>query len=200
MGGIVAGLLAASGLVLALSRTVAPPAPTVQATSGVQVAHVAQLPTAVSPSAPAVSVSAPAVSASAAAPIVRVSVVAYPKHAQLLLDGRRVGNPFAQELAAGTGSHRLEASADGYQSSSQLVSLERDVELVVELRKSTLSRRTRGALARPAPTHVPQRADAAPRHLATQPSRSSDPSPLPGQDLGGPSRIPRAIDEKDLYQ
>jgi hypothetical protein len=132
--------------------------------------------------------------------VVRVSVVAYPNDAQLFLDGRRIDNPFVQELAANNDSHRLEASADGYQASAQVVSFERDVQVVLELQKSGTLRRTRGAVARPASTHVPQRIDAAPTPLATQPPRSSDSRPLPGQDLGGLSRTPRSIDEKDLYQ
>jgi hypothetical protein len=117
-----------------------------------------------------------------------------------LLDGHRVDNPFAQELAAHSSPHRLEASADGYQPSSQLVSFERDVQLVLDLEKSGRPRRTRGAVAGQTSTHVPQRVDAAPIPLATQPTRRPDSPPLPGQDLGGPARTPRSIDEKDLYQ
>jgi hypothetical protein len=186
LGGIVAGLVAALGLVLALSRTFAPPAPAGQAASGARMA----------PATPA----PPAVATSARAPVVRVSVVAYPKHAQLLLDGHRVDNPFAQELAAQSSPHRLEASADGYEPSSQVVTFERDLQLVLELEKSARLRRTRGGVARPASTHVPQHADVGPTPLATQPARRSDSPLLPGQDLGAPSRTPRSIDEKDLYQ
>jgi eukaryotic-like serine/threonine-protein kinase len=189
LGGIVAGLAAAVGVVLALSRAFAPPAPAAQAASGAQVAPAAR-------SAPAIPV-APAV---ASAPVVHVSVVAYPKHAQLSLDGHRVDNPFTQELAARNSPHRLEASADGYQPSSQVVSFERDVKLVLELEKSARPRTTRGAVARPASAQVPQRADAASTPVANQPTRRPDSPPLPGQDLGGPARTPRSIDEKDLYQ
>ena len=86
---------------------------------------------------------APAVPALASR--VRVSIVAFPKHAELLLDGRPVGNPLAQELAADSGPHTLRASADGYQTSSHLLSLERDVQLVIELEKVAPARAARGA-------------------------------------------------------
>jgi serine/threonine protein kinase len=194
VAGIVGGLAALSGLVLALSRSSAPLASAPGTASARAALAGAQLPP--TPVASATATSRPG-------RLVRVEIVAFPKRAQLLLDGRRVENPFIQELAANTGPHRLEASADGYQTSSQVLSLERDVHLVLQLEKVGTVRSARGAAVRSAnpgdSSSAPQRTDAFPAPAAAPPARSSGP-PLPGADLRGSSRAPRAIDEKDLYQ
>jgi serine/threonine protein kinase len=191
IGTSLAGIGAALGLVLALSGRSAPLVPAAPPASGALTA----------PAAPV----APTASAVSTRPsLVQVNIAALPKHAEILLDGRRVGNPLVQELAADNGPHRLEASADGYQTLSQVLSLERDVQLVLQLKKGAAARGGRGAAPRPDKPGVAgsplQRADAAPALAAPPTARSSDTPTLPGQDLRGSSRAPRAIDEKDLYQ
>jgi eukaryotic-like serine/threonine-protein kinase len=195
VAGIVGGLAASLGLVLALGRSSAPLASAPGAASATRAALAgAQLPP--TPVASAATTSPPG-------RLVRVEIVAFPKRAQLLLDGRRVENPFVQELAANADPHRLEASADGYQTSSQVLSLERDVHLVLQLEKAGTTRSARGVAVRSEKpgdsSSAPQRTDVFPAPAAAPPTRSSGP-PLPGADLRGSSRAPRAIDEKDLYQ
>ena len=190
--GGVAGIAAVSGLLLALRGS--PP------------------PAAVAPAAAVSSASAPVApagpSAGAAIAKVQVSIVASPREAEILLDGRRLGNPFNQRLAADSTPHELQVSAEGYEDSVQSVSLEQDLQLVVQLKKEHApARRTgRGAPARSerlgAATGSLPRADsaAAPAATPAAPARTSTPTPQPGQDLRNTTRQPRAIDEKDLYQ
>ncbi|MEO6599109.1 MAG: serine/threonine-protein kinase [Polyangiaceae bacterium] len=119
----------------------------------------------------------PSVSAATAKPQVRLQVVASPIDAEILLDGKPVGqNPWHIELDATPRKARIEVRAPGYASNVREVDLTQDADLSVRLE--------------PLPTSVaPPTAGAEPRgsknDSSKHPTRSSDrsvvvrPSPKP---------------------
>jgi eukaryotic-like serine/threonine-protein kinase len=150
-------------------------------------------------------VSAAVVPPPVAAPsTVRVSVVVFPKSARLRLDGRAVENPFTGHLPMDTLTHSIEARAEGYGTVTHQVGFGGDVSLVLDLTREGAPRSARGGAAYRAPRQAEPpksapREETASTPTPTPPARSAEPQPVPGQDLRGLVRAPRAIDEKDLY-
>ena len=62
-------------------------------------------------------------------------VRALPDGSKLWLDGQRMANPFDVRLPAGY-RHKIEARADGYEPTSQMVRLESDAKLTITLRRA----------------------------------------------------------------
>src|SRR5262249_40119456 len=65
--------------------------------------------------------------------LVRIQIRTVPALATLLIDGARVANPFTAALRHG-GTHRIEARAEGYETTARSVSFDRDRSEVLELR------------------------------------------------------------------
>lgn len=194
---VVAGAFAAAagcaGLVWALTsdRSAPPPAP----------APVS--PVAVRPPTASAPATAPAPAPAPPSPV-RVSVVVFPKSAQLRLDGRTIQNPFSGQLPMDTLAHSIEARAEGYGSVTHHVSFTGDVSLVLDLKRDGQPKPVRGAAPKPSRQVEPTKSGARQEEPASSapslPTRSVESQPVPGQDLRGSVRVPRAIDEKDLYQ
>jgi hypothetical protein len=70
-----------------------------------------------------------------------------PDNVRLWLDGQRMANPFDIRLPRGT-KHRIEARADGYETSAQTVRIESDAKLTIAVRRSPPVR-VRGVAAPP---------------------------------------------------
>jgi hypothetical protein len=110
------------------------------------VAHAPPAPASVrpAPNALAAEPSAPQLAAAAATPApsdaVRpknplLSVRALPENSKLWLDGQRMSNPFDVRLPRGY-KHRIDARADGYEATSQMVRIESDARLTLTLRRA----------------------------------------------------------------
>jgi hypothetical protein len=99
-----------------------------------------------------------------------LTVRGVPETARLWLDGQRMANPFDIRLPRGI-KHRIEARADGYESSAQFVKLDSDVKLTIAIRRSPPPARARGIVAAPppAPRSVAAAPPPAPRRLAAAP-------------------------------
>jgi serine/threonine-protein kinase len=131
---------------------------------------------------------------------VRLAVAVAPKGAQLVLDGRRIENPFVGELPRGDQQHTLEVSAAGYRSELRQLSASRDIALRIELARDAASWRAPAPVVRspPAVAQLPS------PQATPPPQRSSAAAPAsalqPGQDLMKPARSARTIDDKDPYR
>jgi len=70
-------------------------------------------------------------------PVVRLSVRATPTHAEVLVDGERVSNPFHRLLTQDDKPHRVVIVAKGYEPRSTVIHYRRDVDIDVELTRSS---------------------------------------------------------------
>ncbi len=92
----------------------------------------------------------------------RLRVRTLPAGATLRMDGTPIANPFDAALARG-GTHRLSASAQGYQDATEAVSLDRDRTVTLRLtpnvqaRPEPAARRTPRQTRRPRPTQMRSR-------------------------------------------
>jgi serine/threonine-protein kinase len=104
---------------------------------------------------------------------VRVQLAATPPNATLLLDGKKVDNPFAGDLPADSATHLVRAEAPGYAAAFTDIALDRDVILVLPLAtaKAAASPRRAPAIALPAPSVTL----AAPGPSAQEPSSDCTP-------------------------
>jgi hypothetical protein len=64
-----------------------------------------------------------------------LSVHAVPDNVRLWLDGQRMSNPFGVRLPRGS-KHRIEARADGYETSAQTVRIESDAKLTIAVKRA----------------------------------------------------------------
>jgi hypothetical protein len=68
-----------------------------------------------------------------------LSVRAMPDNVRLWLDGQRMANPFGVRLPRGS-KHRIEARADGYETSAQTVRIESDAKLTIAVKRTPPAR------------------------------------------------------------
>jgi tRNA A-37 threonylcarbamoyl transferase component Bud32 len=170
---VAAGVAASSLAVLALVVSLWPRAPQPAIAAGPSPTPAALAPTVVAPAAVA-----PAVAPAVAAPERRthVALSAQPDDAEVLLDGRRIANPFDGELPASAELHRLEVRRRGYTAVVQDLSLEYPQVVRIRLHRGAGvddQRRVRSAPLGVAPAEVAPAVAAAP----TPRERPAEPSP-----------------------
>jgi serine/threonine-protein kinase len=151
-GGAVAGLLAALAVAVALARIIDP-----------------------KPAPPAARVSASAPAASPSAAFVSVKVSASPPEAKLYLDDAELfSNPTTAKFVRDGATHRIRATATGYQTKSQLLAFDSD-EVSAELSLDPAPRTPRPLVggdgaARPVAPRAEASSSSAPPSPAVQPS------------------------------
>ena len=107
----------------------------------------------------------------------------------ITLDGTPVtGNPFRTQVPKDTSTHRVTATANGYQKEERMLTFERDASLEIELSPAGKGARNEPAVAAPPGSPTAK--------------KTNDPSgmgvPLTGPDGKAP-KGKRTIDDKDPY-
>jgi len=128
----------------------APPAPAPTPASAAAPAPAAVPgPAAEDPRSPAGS----AVPGAVPAALVGIALRTEPETARLEIDGQPVSNPYAKALARDLGSHTIRASLPGFVTATEVVTFDRDRELVLRLGRAP---ETAAAANRPAPNPKPR--------------------------------------------
>jgi serine/threonine protein kinase len=178
------GALAVGGalafVTLRAARNAAPSAAAEDTTSAVAAPPEPATPTAVEAAASA---------ADPAGPSITIAVEATPEHVRVHLDGREIGStPYAGELAADDREHELRFEAEGYETETRTLRLDKNLRLVVELEK-----RASGAVAVASPRTT---AGATPKGDVPEPKPAAQPQV--GAEAPGLSGRPGKPKKRDL--
>lgn len=133
---------------------------------------------------------------------IRLTVVVAPSTARMKLDGKRVENPLKRVVPRDDSEHVLEISAPGYAFVERRLRFSEDLEVTVALTPERVAKavaRPRAAtiINAPSASTVAEVAVTTARPPSTAPSPANQPQP--GQDLRGPTKTTRSIDEKAPY-